>query len=57
MMQMSKEGGGDDDDDEGEGGGASYKRYKLSEEKTFDSLFLAWAVGFPVVFKLRSKVP
>eukprot|EP01047_Picozoa_sp_COSAG01_P073729 COSAG01_NODE_12105_length_1800_cov_2.820106_2_plen_241_part_00 len=44
MMQVAKDGGGggdDDDDDDGGGDnkGPLYKRYKLSEEKTFDSLF------------------
>jgi chaperone BCS1 len=31
--------GGNDGDDGGSSGGGSYKRYKLSDEKTFDSLF------------------
>ena len=40
MMQVGGDGGGDDDGDEDDTDGASqYKRYKLSEEKTFGSLF------------------
>ena len=42
MMQVAEAGGGGDDDEDGGGGGGDgpkYKRYKLSEEKTFDSLF------------------
>eukprot|EP01052_Picozoa_sp_SAG31_P007683 SAG31_NODE_370_length_16651_cov_3.511056_10_plen_182_part_00 len=41
MMQIGSEsadGDGDDEDSSG-GSGPLYKRYKLSEEKTFDSLF------------------
>ena len=42
MMQVPGKdagaGGDDDDDDEG-GGGPAYKRYKLSDNKTFESLF------------------
>jgi chaperone BCS1 len=39
MMQVADAGGGDEDEDEGGGDGPKYKRYKLSGEKTFDSLF------------------
>ena len=43
MMQVATAGSGGDDGGDGEeevsGSGPSYKRYKLSEEKTFDSLF------------------
>jgi chaperone BCS1 len=35
----SRIGRDDDDSDDGGSGGTSYKRYKLSSEKTFDSLF------------------
>ena len=39
IMQMSGSGGDDDDDEGGGGEGPAYKRYKLSDAKTFDSLF------------------
>jgi hypothetical protein len=41
VVQKSSAGGseGGDDDEEGGGGGRKFKRYKLSDEKTFSSLF------------------
>lgn len=39
VLQVSNAGGSDDGDDEDGGSGRKFKRYKLSDEKTFTSLF------------------
>ena len=39
MLTEVEAGGGDDGDGDGDAKGPAYKRYRLSEEKTFDSLF------------------